>query len=71
MPATMAAPQRPRISFDIDEVYKRAFVARAGIEGLSQQEMFMKMVELCCAEDLERAREMLRDAGKPKKGKGE
>jgi hypothetical protein len=52
MPAVMA---RIRITIDTEEAHKRAFMARASIEGLSPQEMFQKLVEQYCPEDYDRA----------------
>lgn len=66
MPAVMA---RIRITIDCDEAYKRAFLARAQIEGLSPQELFQQLVEQYCPEDLERARKLLGEDDGPAKPK--
>lgn len=52
MPAVMA---RIRITIDTEEAHKRAFMARASIEGLSPQELFQKLVEQYCPDDYARA----------------
>lgn len=63
MQAVMA---RIRITIDTDDEYKRAFLARAAIEGLSPQELFEKLVADYCAEELEKARAQV-DPGAAKK----
>jgi hypothetical protein len=54
---------RIRITIDTEETHKRAFLARASIEGLSPQQLFEKLVEQYCADDLARARKLV--AGVP------
>ena len=53
MSAAMAT--RIRITIDTEEAHKRAFLARASIEGLTPQELFQQMVEKYCPDDLARA----------------
>lgn len=71
MPLTMA---RIRITIDTEEAFKRAFLARAALEGLSPQDFFERIVSETCADELEQVRRKMDDsdeddppARKPKK----
>lgn len=59
---------RIRITIDTEEAHKRAFLARASIEGLTPQALFERMVEEYCPEDLQRARKVLAESEAEKPG---
>ena len=63
MQAVMA---RIRLTIDVEDSHKRAFLARAQFEGKSPQELFEKLVAMYCPEDLQRARAMLEETGEKK-----
>jgi hypothetical protein len=65
MPVVMA---RIRITIECEESHKRAFLAAANLAGLSPQQLFEKLVEENCADDLERAKKAIEgEQKKPKK----
>jgi hypothetical protein len=61
-------PTRIRITIDCDEVIKRAFSARASLEGLSPQQLFDKIVREYCPDEVATVeRQIEANSRKPKK----